>query len=69
MIFKDSLGIKDLQFGLNHGLYTQESSGTVFSWGDNTFGQTGNNYSPSFKHLCHHNENKDKENHLKKLIT
>ena len=43
MIFRDKLGIVDLKFGYKHGLYIQGKTHKVLSWGDKTFGQTGNN--------------------------
>jgi len=30
---------------MNHGLYIQNKTCRLFSWGDNTFGQTGNKYT------------------------
>ena len=42
-------GIKDIQFGNKHGLYLTES-GKVFSWGDTSFGQTGNDFREIEKH-------------------
>ena len=44
MIFQDTRGIDTLKFGWNYGLYICKSSGQLYSWGDKTFGQTGNNY-------------------------
>ena len=48
MIFEDSKGIKDLKFGLRHGIYIQRETNSAFSWGERTFGQTGNNYQDTF---------------------
>lgn len=50
--FSDPNGIKDLRFGLNHGLYIQNKSRTLFSWGDRSFGQTGNLYEDEITHIC-----------------
>ena len=43
LIFTENDGIKDLRFGFKHGLYINAKSQQVYSWGDNSFGQTGNN--------------------------
>ena len=48
LIFEDSNGIFDLQFGLKHGIYIQEKNKKVYSWGDGTIGQTGNDHTDSF---------------------
>jgi alpha-tubulin suppressor-like RCC1 family protein len=48
MLFEDKQGIKDLKFGLRHGIYIQQHTGNAFSWGERTFGQTGNNYQDNF---------------------
>jgi alpha-tubulin suppressor-like RCC1 family protein len=48
MIFRDDLGIVDLKFGYKHGLYIQGRTNKVLSWGDKTFGQTGNNMQEGF---------------------
>jgi len=37
-LFQDKNGILDLQFGLRHGLYIQEGTYQVHSWGDGTVG-------------------------------
>ena len=42
LIFREEEGILDLQMGLKHGLYIQETTRKLKSWGDSTFGQTGN---------------------------
>ena len=41
-MFSDPDGVFDLKLGLNHGIYIQDSTRNVYSWGDDTFGQTGN---------------------------
>ena len=49
LLFQDEQGgILDVQFGLRHGVYLQKKTNQAFSWGDRTFGQTGNNYSENF---------------------
>lgn len=44
-IFTDGQGISELKMGLMHGVYIQQKNKQAYSWGDNTFGQTGNDYS------------------------
>jgi len=41
-IFQDEKGIIDLKMGYRHGVYIQKGSERAFTWGENTFGQTGN---------------------------
>ena len=38
LLFSEHDGIKDLRAGLRHGLYIQETSQYLYSWGDSTFG-------------------------------
>ena len=47
-LFTDGKGIKDLQFGLKHGLYIQSKTRNLYSWGDKTYGQTGNTYTENW---------------------
>ena len=44
LIFTDTAGITDLDFGVRHGVYISSFNSQAYSWGDTTFGQTGNNY-------------------------
>lgn len=41
-MFSTCKGIKDLKMGWRHVLYIDEETSGLFSWGDTTFGQTGN---------------------------
>ena len=43
LIFTEPDGIKDLRFRFKHGLYINAQNHQVYSWGDSSFGQTGNN--------------------------
>ena len=38
------MGIIDLKLGLKHGMYIQEQTYDLYSWGDNTYGATGNEF-------------------------
>lgn len=44
MIFEVKNGIIDIKFGLRHGVYINAKDKQAYSWGERTFGQTGNNY-------------------------
>ena len=41
-LFSTHKGIKNLKAGWRHILFTDEFSNNLYSWGDNTYGQTGN---------------------------
>lgn len=58
VLFQDELGISDIKFGLRHGVYIQNQTKKVYSWGESTFGQTGNNYQETFHHRDHLSSNK-----------
>ena len=45
LIFQDKNGVHDIKFGQKHGIYQQERNKELYSWGDATLGQTGNNYT------------------------
>lgn len=42
LLFSTNAGVKDLKVGWRHVLYVDEEQGGLYSWGDTTFGQTGN---------------------------
>ena len=53
LLFHDKNGIEDVQLGRNHGAYIQSKTSRMFTWGDHSFGQTGNNYEDDcYNYVC-----------------
>lgn len=52
LLFHDKNGIEDVQLGRNHGAYVQSRTSRMFTWGDHSFGQTGNNYKDDCEPFC-----------------
>jgi len=61
LVVRDDYGIIDLQVGQQHILYIQEKTIKLYSFGDSTLGQTGNNFADAAE------AQREDETHLSQL--